>query len=179
MSRPVPPQPVKLIVSILTAEHALAKQVCERLSFRFGPADFTSPALPFTYTDYYAPEIGTDLVRYLVSFEQLIAPERLPAIKLYTNEIEDSLLRPDRTRRINIDPGYVALCHLILATCKGFAHRPCLREGVYADMTLLFQGKTFRPLEWTFPDYRSDDLISILNQIRERYYRQLQAGARA
>jgi len=179
VSRPAPSQPVKLIASLLTAEHELALQVGSRLASRFGPLDFTSPALPFAYTSYYEAEIGPNLVRYLVSFEALVAPDRLPAIKLYTNEVEDTLLRADRTRRINIDPGYIALCHMVLATCKAFAHRPYLRDGVYADMTLIFQDKTFRPLAWTFPDYRSPELVSTLNQIRQRYHQQLQAPAPA
>lgn len=174
MSRPQNPQPVKLIVSLLTAKHDLADQVCEKLKIEFGPLDFMSAPLPFNFTDYYEEEIGRDLFRHLLSFEKLIAPDVLPSIKLYTNQIEQGFVREDGTRMINVDPGYMALCHLILATCKRFSHRPYLRDGVYADMTLIFKGKRFRPLEWTFPDYSSDELMGLLNKIRGVYYRQLQ-----
>ena len=177
MSSPKPLQPVKLIVSILVGEHDLSEKVCKKLISRFGQIDFMSEALPFNFTDYYEKEIGKALFRYLVSFKTLIPPDMLPPIKLYTNEIEDIFLRQDGTRKVNIDPGYIALHHLILATCKNFSHRPCLRDGVYADMTLMFQGKTFSPLPWTFPDYRSDGLISLLNKIRDMYYRQLKGEA--
>ena len=173
MSRPKPPRPVKLIVSILTAERDLAEQVRERLVDCYGPLDYCSEELPFDFTDYYAGEIGRDLFRLLLSFEELISPGRLPAIKLCANDLEDAFVRGDGTRRVNIDPGYIALQHLILATCKPFAHRPYLGEGIYADMTLIFRGGTFRPLEWTFPDYGSDLMIGILNRIRSTYFQQV------
>lgn len=176
MSSPTPPQPVKLIASILTGERELAARVREMLTGRFGQLDFKSEELPFYFTDYYAKELGTNLFRHLVSFEQLISPEQLTSIKLYTNDIESSLARQDGTRRVNIDPGYISLWHVILATCKRFAHRPYLRDGVYADLTLIFRGKTFTPLAWTFPDYGSTGMISILNTMREIYYKQLKEG---
>jgi len=176
VSSPKSPQPVKLIVSILTGGHDLVEKVCEKLTSRFGPIDFISEALPFNFTDYYEKEMGKALFRYLISFKKLISPDLLPSIKLYTNEIEEIFLREDSTRRVNIDPGYISLHHLILATCKGFSHRPYLRDGVYADMTLIFQGKTFSPLAWTFPDYGSDELIGLLNNIRTMYYKQLKKG---
>ncbi|MEI6125712.1 MAG: DUF4416 family protein, partial [Pseudomonadota bacterium] len=171
MSSPKPPQPVKLIVSILTSEHDLAAAAGEQLKLRFGPADFISPELAFTFTDYYEKEIGKNLFRHFITYAELISPEALPSIKLYTNGLEETLARQDGTRRINIDPGYIALWHLILATCKRFAHRPYLRDGVYADLTLLFQGKTFKSLPWTFPDYGSAEIISLLNTLREQYYK--------
>ena len=78
-------------------------------------------------------------------------------------------------RRINIDPGYIALSHVILATCKGFSHRPYLRDGVYADLTLIFRAQSFQALEWTFPDYGSAEMIELLNTIRGSYLKQLRA----
>ncbi len=175
MSIPKQPQQVKLIASILSSEQALADQVQEKLAGRFGRPDFVSPALPFHFTDYYEAEIGKKLFRRLLSFEDLISPEALPGIKLYTNSLENELARQDDTRQVNIDPGYISLWHLILATCKAFAHRPYLRDGVYADLTLLYRGKTFTPLAWTFPDYRSEQLIGLLNNIRAVYNGQLKA----
>lgn len=173
MSIPKQPQQVKLIASILSSEQVLADRVQEKLVARYGSPDFVSPALPFHYTDYYEAEIGKNLFRRLLSFEDLISPEALPGIKLYTNSLESELARQDGTRQVNIDPGYISLWHLILATCKAFAHRPYLRDGVYADLTLLYRGKTFTALDWTFPDYRSEEMIVLLNGIRERYYQQV------
>ncbi len=173
MSEPRQPQPAKLIASIITGEQELTEKACSRLTGHYGPIDHTSRRLPFTYTDYYAEEIGPELFRHFISFRDLIAPESLPGIKLFTNGLEAEFSRPDSTRRINIDPGYITLHHLILATCKNFAHRPYLRDGVFADLTLLYKGDSFTSLAWTFPDYRAPELIGILNDMRNAYHRQL------
>jgi hypothetical protein len=164
---------VKLIASVLTADRPLAAEVRARLEERFGPADYISAEMPFGATRYYEREFGPGLVRRLMSFEQLIAPDSLPGIKLLTNDLEDGYLRPDGRRRVNIDPGYIALQHMLLATCKAFGHRPYLGRGVYGDMTLIYRGATFTALDWSFPDYSSGDMISLLNGIRAAYHRQL------
>ena len=175
MSTPVSPQPVKLITSLLTGMPHLIDEACGALSERFGAIEFLSEALPFHYTRYYEEELGSNLIRRMVSFQQLISPDALPAIKLATNTIEHRFADDQGKRKINIDPGYLALSHLILATCKGFAHRPYLQDGVYADLTLIFQAHTFRGLEWTFPDYKSADMIGLLNAMRDNYLKQLRS----
>ncbi len=160
-------------MSLLSADAILIEGVFKKLIVRFGVTDFISEPLPFHYTNYYAAELGADLIRHIISFERLILPDLLPSIKLGTNAVEDSLADERGNRRINIDPGYIALSHLILATCKGFAHRPYLRDGVYADLTLIFRSQTFQALEWTFPDYGSGEMINLLNTIRKNYLAQL------
>jgi hypothetical protein len=79
----------------------------------------------------------------------------------------------DRKRRVNIDPGYISLAHLILATGKGYTHRPYLRDGIYADLTLIYIGKSFRSLPWTYPDYAEEGAIEMFNRIRAKYVAQL------
>jgi hypothetical protein len=173
VSRPREPQPVKLIASILGADMQAADRLIERLRHAFGDTDYVSEPLKFDFTDYYEPEMGTGLQRRLISFARLIMPDELPAIKLATNQLEDEFAGPDGKRMLNIDPGYIALCHLILATGKAFTHRPYLRAGIYADMTLVYRGGRFQTLEWTFPDYGSEEMIKILTMLRERYFEQL------
>jgi hypothetical protein len=128
--------------------------------------------IPFDYTDYYRAEMGDDLVRRFVTMEELIRPEALPDIKLATNEIENRQTSDDQ-RRINIDPGYISKAHLILATGKSYTHRPYLRDGIYADLTLVYQGKKFCALPWTYPDYADERQLVMLARIREKYLLQL------
>ena len=52
-----------------------------------------SELLPFRYTRYYESEMGADLRRRLVSFQNLIAPDTLPEIKLATNALENGMCR--------------------------------------------------------------------------------------
>jgi hypothetical protein len=172
MSKPREPEPVKLFASILADQARLLADAVRDLAMRHGTPDYVSEVLPFGYTDYYAAEMGQSLVRRFVAFDGLIRPDELPAIKCGTNEIEERYAGT-RGRRINIDPGYLAKQHLILATGKGFSHRPYIGKGMYADVTLVFRKETFRPLDWTYPDYRDDRTIGMLNGLRKRYMIQL------
>jgi hypothetical protein len=172
MSRPTPAQPVKLIFSILATEVELLNNTVAALSVAYGQPDFISAQMPFNYTDYYCPEMGENLIRRFMSMEKLIRPEELPDIKLATNEIEKKSARDNR-RRVNIDPGYISQVHLILATGKGYAHRPYLREGIYADLTLFYQDKKFCSLPWTYPDYADEKQLLMLSKIRSKYLLQL------
>jgi hypothetical protein len=176
MSDPQLPEPVKLIASLFSGDGDLIGDVLRALSERFGRADFISAPVPFTYTDYYEKEFGPSLIRRFVAFERLIRPEALPEVKLWTNALEKRLTVEGR-RRVNIDPGYLAKAHLILATGKGYTHRPCLREGVYADLTLIYQDKSFHTLPWTYPDYAGAEVIGMLTRIREKYLLQLKGKA--
>ncbi len=76
-------------------------------------------------------------------------------------------------RRVNIDPGYIALERLVLATGKNYTHRIYLSKGIYADLTLVFHQGSFQTLAWTYRDYADTVVIGYFNEIRERYKNQL------
>jgi len=140
---------------------------------QWGAIDFVSETCGFDYTDYYEKELGSSLWRKIISFEALISPELLSSIKHLTNEIEASLSSEDKRRMVNIDPGYINAYHLILGTTKPAPHRPYLQSGIYSDLTLLYQEKSFGPLAWTYPDYRSEKIIDIIGFLRKKYLFQL------
>ena len=173
MSQPSVPQPVKLVISLISGEEKLITVASTELSKTYGKIDFMSACIPFTMTDYYQAEMGKGLIRRFITFEDLLNPERLPEVKRHTDKIEAHHITSAGNRTINIDPGYIALYQLILATNKRFSHRLYLRNGVYADLTLIYKKKSFQPLAWTFPDYGSAKIIEILNRLRERYQKQL------
>jgi len=166
------PGPVKLISSIFSNNKDLLNIIIKELSNKFGNIDYISKFMLFDYTDYYEKEMGTPLFRRFFSFETLINPEMLPDIKQYTNKIEERLSEGEK-RRVNIDPGYLSPAHLILATGKAYTHRPYLRDGIYADLTLIYTNNNFRSLDWTYPDYSSEIIRKILNIIRKKYLIQL------
>lgn len=140
---------------------------------RWQSIDFLSESMPFDFTDYYEEEMGGGLWRHVLSFATLIDPEELVAVKLLANEIEASVSPEPGRRAVNIDPGYLNAQHLILATTKPAPHRPALRSGIYADLTLVYQDQSFRALPWTYPDYRSDKMVAIMNLLRQKYLFQL------
>ncbi|MBN1830672.1 MAG: DUF4416 family protein [Deltaproteobacteria bacterium] len=172
MSQPSRADDVKLISSLFSADKAFIDEIIHELERRFGSVDWISPELFFDRTQYYAKEMGWPLHRRFVSFKELIRPQDAVEIKLETNRIEAEYSE-DGKRKINIDPGYISLERLILVTGKNYTHRVYLSKGIFADLTLVFNRRSFRPLEWTFKDYATPEIISLFNDVRERYKRQL------
>lgn len=154
--------------SILFRENEDLLKALDMLSVQIGAIEKQTPVVPFLHTNYYEKEMGKGLMRTYTLFGALAERESLPEIKLITNEIEQSFAS-ERKRNVNIDPGYVALEHVILATTKGYAHRVHLKNGIYADLTLMYRNGTYRPLEWTYPDYAEAQTISLFIHWREHY----------
>jgi len=172
MGQPKAPTPVKLVMSLITGCEPLFSEVLSDLRSVYGDTDFESSWMVFDFTDYYAAEMGKNLKRRVLSFRRLIAPDALPSVNLETNRIEQKYTDHGK-RKINIDPGYVSAHQLILATTKAYTHRPYLREGIYADVTLIFRKGSFCDLEWTYPDYRQPEMVEMFNGIRRFYLSQL------
>jgi hypothetical protein len=172
MSSPREPDDVKLISSIFSPQDQLIETAMARLEGMFGPTDWRSPQLLFDRTRYYEKEMGWPLHRRFISFRDLIGPEALVEVKLKTNDLEQEFARGGK-RILNIDPGYICMERLVLATGKNYTHRIHLAKGIYADLTLVFHKGGFRPLAWTYRDYAQEDLIGCFNEIRARYKEQL------
>lgn len=170
-------EPVKLVISVFTGDPRLFPEVFKKLEAAFGPADLLSEMLPFTTTEYYRDEFGDGLKRKIASFAGLIEAGKLAEIKLFTNGLEDEYKTGDK-RRVNIDPGYMALEKFVLASCKNFSHRIFLKDGVWADLTLMYVGDDFTSLPWTYPDYAEGAMTGILKEIRKRYAFVLGKGLR-
>jgi hypothetical protein len=166
------PRPVKLIVSAFGPGDALLQEALQRLVAAYGAADLQSELLPFAHTDYYAAEFGPGLVRRIWSFEPLIDPGALAAIKVRTNELEQGWV-DDGRRQVNLDPGYVSLAKLVLATTKNHGHRIYLRDGIYAEVTLRYRAGAYHPWPWTYPDYATEAYCALFGEIRRRYVAQL------
>ena len=172
MSDPSAAEDVKLISSLFSSQAHLIDQVIIEMEGLFGPTDWISPAFFFDRTRYYEREMGWPLHRRFVSFKTLVRPQDIVEIKRQTNTLEKKASQ-DGKRKINIDPGYVALERLVLATGKNYTHRIYLSKGIYADLTLIFQKGSFTPLAWTYKDYSDSKSIGYFNEIRERYKRQI------
>lgn len=173
MGKPSEPPLSKLFMSLIAEEEDICYQAMEALKKDFGEIDFVSEKLPFDLTEYYAQEMGKNLFRHFITFAASVSRDSLPGIKLTTNDLEEKFSGPGGNRRINIDPGYLCQAHVVLATTKGYAHRPYLSKGIYADLTLIYRNKSFQPMDWTYPDYRQERTIQLFNQIRKRYLENL------
>jgi hypothetical protein len=142
-------------------------QALNALVTDFGPVDFLSAPGAFPYTTYYDDEMGQGILRQTASFLNLVAPGSLAVIKLRTNAIETGLSL-DGKRKVNIDPGLLSLENFILATGKNFTHRIYLRDGIYADLTLIYHKGAYGSLPWTYPDYREPEFLHYLGVLRKK-----------
>lgn len=134
----------------------------------FGTIEEVIGPLDFDFTTYYDIELGPGIVRHLMVFKDLIDRSSLCDVKLRTNNLENVFMI-NGARTFNLDPGFLTLGNFVLTTGKNNAHRIYLDNGIFADLTLIFRRGSFRPLEWTYPDYSDPDMLEILNNVRERY----------
>ncbi|MBU1044673.1 MAG: DUF4416 family protein [Candidatus Omnitrophica bacterium] len=171
MEQIVKQEKVRLIIGLIARQEFL-NIAHDRLLKVFGGIDYKSEILEFDSTRYYANEMGTGLKRQFISFSNLICPEELPSIKLKTNKIEREFFSNQNNRFVNIDPGYLSLSKLVLATTKDHQHRIYLDKGIFAEVTLRYRDKTFRPWPWTYADYCKPEYIKIFNFIRNQLFTQ-------
>ena len=171
------PKPVKLIVSAFAPGDALLQESKAALADSWGAIDYESELLPFAHTTYYAGEFGTGLARRVWSFAPLVDPGGLAQVKRETNDLEERWSQQGR-RQVNLDPGYVSMAKLVLATTKNHGHRIYLGDGIYAEVTLQYRDGAFRAWPWTYPDYASPRYCTLFEEIRCRYVTQLRQSAR-
>ncbi len=168
MGIPKKPEPAKLIAGLIAVPDFL-NDALKELEKTFGPITLKSEVIPFDKTNYYEPEMGKGLVRVWVAFDRLIEQDEIVEIKLRTNEIERKWMVEDK-RKVNIDPGYITESKLVLATTKNYSHRIYLKDGIYAEVTLIYRKKQgFESLQWTYPDYREKTALEFFNRVREEY----------
>lgn len=173
------PGPVNLICGLISNDPDLMARAVRLLAQNQGPVDAVSETWPFDYTEYYTVEMGEGLQRQFVSFERLIDPGELPGIKLLANSLERrvnyDLGLPEDQRRVNLDPGYLTMSKVVLATTKDFSHRLYLGSGIYAESTLHYEGGKWHPWPWTYPDYAGPRYHGFFEQLREAFKAKLNA----
>ncbi|MBQ9874306.1 MAG: DUF4416 family protein [Thermoguttaceae bacterium] len=158
-----PCKPVLLLVAAFgSSEEALALGK-ERAEKRFGPIAKESATYRFEdFTRYYENEMGASLPKRFWVFENLVDPSELASIKIETNSWEEEIGarlygegKATTPRPLNLDPGYIELGKLILASTKDHAHRIYLRDGIFAETTLMYAQKRWRALPWSYADYQN------------------------
>ena len=164
-----PSTPVALVCAVLADSSGTLTDAKVGLTECFGSLHATSATYDFDFTSYYEAEMGAGLRKQLVCFAERIDPAELAACKHQTIELEKALGRATGgtlRRRANIDPGLLSIESLVLATTKYAGHRVCIAPQLYAEVTLLYQRGGYQPLEWTYPDYRSDAAQRFLLDMR-------------
>ena len=144
--------------------------VRDRAVDHFGPIYRESEPFDFHQTDYYVPTMGSGLKKVFFTFDRLMNPSDLSQAKLLTNGWEEEYaLASDHPepRPLNLDPGYLTLGKLVLASTKDFAHRIYLDRGIYAEVTLQYRHGRWEDHQWTFADYRREDYQRFFSACRD------------
>jgi len=160
------PEQVLLFVGTLYSEADAFHRAKEILKRNFEDILFISASLPWDYSIYYKDELGWPLFRQFIFFKNLIDPGSLADTKIRTNEIEATLSKEGK-RSINIDPGYLTLSKIVLASTKNYSHRIYLGKGIYGEVTLIYKGSTYSSHLYTYRDYQDEAYIDIFMKARE------------
>ena len=175
-----PPPCVRFVAAFASVESVL-DLVWDRLQGVWGPIACLSLPFDFVESEYYlktmTPPRGgliegeSGLKKQLAIFANPYDPALLADDKLESNRWEEAwgaeftackLFPASVARPINIDPGYLSMTKLVLASTKNREHRIYLRDGIYAEVTLAFRTQAWVPLDWTYADYQRADVIEFL-----------------
>jgi hypothetical protein len=164
------PTPVLLIAAAFSRHECALVWARETMAAAWGGVAVESAAFDFSETDYYRATMGAGLRKQFFAFKSLMDPASLVTCKLQSNQWETDFAAQsgcEEPRPLNLDPGYITLAKLVLASTKDHAHRIYLGEGIYAEITLNYRAGGWQPLPWTYPDYRRGDFQAFFSECRE------------
>lgn len=174
MGKAETPYQAILLIAVLYQKTVNIQDILERLISLYGSIKNIYGPVPFLHSEYYSKEMGTDLIKAYIVFENHIERDMLANIKTTTNFIENQLLT-ECGRTVNIDPGYITRDKLVLASTKDFFHRIYLSQGIFAEVTLHYRHGGFRFFSWTYPDYKDPDFLVFLEKARAKLVKVLRS----
>ncbi len=181
MAQPTAPSGALLLLAAFSRHRAALDWARDRATATWGPVAMESDAFRFDQTDYYEPTMGKDLRKIFFAFDRPFDQGDLSEIKLLTNRWEEEYAASadhGEPRPLNLDPGYITLGKLVLASTKDYAHRIYLSRGIYAEITLYWRHAAWQSHEWTFADYRREDYQRFFSQCRELLHQRQRVAAK-
>ncbi|BAU23521.1 hypothetical protein THC_1148 [Caldimicrobium thiodismutans] len=176
MSHPKKVEPVLFFIALMEREYNSFKRIKDILEKDLGMVLLQSQTFDFSkFTDYYIEEMGSPLWKTFYFFEYLKEPEFLVELKHICYSLERETADLDGKRNLNLDPGYLTLSKVVLATFKDYAHRIYLGRSVFAEVTLIYRSGGFQSLPWTYPDYKEKMTLEYFNRARALYKDRLRA----
>ncbi len=166
MGKPRIPTKALLFTGILYSNQKWYLKAIEHLEGKFGEIAMYSPPIPWDFSEYYKDELGDNIIRRFVFFKNLIEQEQIAEIKIITNQIE-TLLASGNKRNVNIDPGYLTLAKIILASTKDYSHRIYLKDGIYAEVSVIYKKNRFLPHINTYKDFQDERYTEIFLSARK------------
>jgi hypothetical protein len=181
MGQPSHHCPALLLLAAFSRHEAALEWTRQRAIEAWGPVGLESARFDFVETHYYDATMGPEVKKLFYTFQRPFDPAELVDIKLTTNRWEEEYAAAGNhaeLRPLNLDPGYLTLGKLVLASTKDFAHRIYLSRGIFAEVTLQYKHHQWRHHEYTFADYRRADYQEFFTRCRETLRRIKGEGGR-
>ena len=124
------------------------------LKNNYGNIISRSQEYDFNFTNYYEKEFGNNLKKTIIIFNKKISKKDLVEIKNKITNIEKNY-SVDGKRQINIDPGYVNIKEIVLASFKGKDFKEKLNNNVFLHKVLEIENGQIKDFFHTFPDFKS------------------------
>lgn len=155
-----------LFQAITSGDRSLFPEIERILEKYYGPILQRGNIFRFDeISSYYQEEMGHELYKCFYVFKNPVHLENFYRYKIESQSLE-KLFSFEGKRTINIDPGSLTLYQLSLLTTKAFSHRTYLAEGIYAECTLLADGKNYKALAWTYPDYQTTEALAFFKDAK-------------
>ncbi len=175
------PPCLQFIAAFSKHESALS-WLWQRTARQLSPIKLLSPCFPFTESMYYRNAMGEELKKQFAILSDWYDPAELATHKVLCHRWEEELVNEmvsDVERPLNIDPGYMSMTKLVLASTKNREHRLYLRDGIYAEVTLAFRDQQWVPFPWTYPDYQRDDFRVFFHECRKHLAKEVASYQRS
>lgn len=174
----------RLFVSIIFSSMDALADGLRALERKFGRVQYETVEITCSDRDMYREEMGDNLQRRLFSFERLYPRDSLAEIKSICHRIEPQfadVVGDYVFRTVNIDPGIVTPDQVSTASHREFSHRLYLRDGVFAQVELIWSHGQFHRLPWTNPDFCEGEAIEFFQRVRMSFedvsqYEELRSG---
>lgn len=164
-----PTPPALQLAAVFSSDFGAIEWAKARIEASWGPIALSSSPFEHAETGYYVEEMGQPIVKQFFVVAGLFDPACLSDRKVQSNDWEQQLSSSGQfsvARPVNIDPGYLMLGKLVLASTKDRAHRIYLRDGIYAEECLYYVGG-WQSRPWTYPDYQRTDYQQFFTEARE------------
>ncbi|MCW4573720.1 protein of unknown function [Venenivibrio stagnispumantis] len=155
-----------LLFALMYKDEEYLKKAEEEIKRDWGDIIFEKYIGIKDYYKYYEKEMGEGLHKKFVAIDNLIEKDKLIELKKYSMKLEDKY-RINSNRTVNIDPIYLDMFQVVVASSKDKGSRIYLGEGVFAEIELLYHHGSFHPLLWTYLDYKEN--IDFFNEVRKIY----------
>jgi len=157
--------------ALMFSERELYDLAINQIREKYGEIMGVGPIFKVSdFTDYYEKEFGKDLQKQFFVMKEPVDLQDFARVKIWSNELETATAKSDSgrlVRTIDLDPGYLEPSKLVLYSTKNFSHRVFVTDGIFGEVTMIYERGKFKFLPWTYPDYSSDENVKFLMVMRD------------